>query len=105
MTKTFRVRVEPREYNIIKNLSNEKDITFAKATRQLIEDKNIIVGNEVVNIKNMDEKEINELIKKLEKQKEKLKKEDDKESSGAGLVAGSIVAGLIYLLSKSMKND
>jgi len=105
MAETFRVRVEPREYNIIKNLANEKDITFAKATKQLIEEKNIIVGNEVVNIKNMDEEEINEVINDLEKEKEKLKQKDDKESSGAGLVAGSIVAGLIYLLSKNIGKD
>ena len=102
MAETYRVRVKPREYNIIKNLANEQDITFAEATKQLIEGDNIIVGDEVVNMKNLDEKEINNLINKLEKQKEQLKQEDEKESSGAGLVAGSIVAGLIYLLSKSI---
>lgn len=104
MAETYRVRVRPKEYNIIKKYSNEKDVTFAEAIRKLIQGNNIIVGDEVVNIENMDEKEISDLINKLENQKEQLKNEDDKNSSGVGLVAGSIVAGLIYLLTKSKNN-
>jgi len=101
MAKTKRIRVRPKEYNIIKKYSNENEVTFAEATKELIQGNNVIVGDEVVNIENMDEKEIDELIEELKIQKEQLKKEDSKESSGVGLVAGSIVAGIIYLLSKS----
>jgi len=104
MSETYRVRVRPKEYKMIKNLSEKDNITFAEATERLIEQNNIIFGEEVINLKNMDEKEIDEVIKSLEDEKEKVKSEENS-SSGNGLVLGSIVAGLIYLLSKSAGKD
>jgi len=104
MAETYRVRVRPKEYKMIKNLAEKNNITFAEATERLIEQNNIIFGEEVINLKNMDEKEIDEVIKSLEEEKEKVNSEEENSSSGSGLVFGSIVAGLIYLLSKSKNN-
>lgn len=48
MAETYRVRVRPKEYKMIKNLAEEKDITFAEAVERLIEGNNIIMGDKVV---------------------------------------------------------
>jgi len=101
MAKTKRVRVKPREYNMIANLADKENISYSEATEKLIEQTNIIIGEEVINMENMDEEEIKEMINNLEEEKKNFKEGGENKSSGSGLIFGSIVAGLIYLLSKN----
>ena len=105
MAETYRVRVKPKQYNMITNLAEKKEITFAEATEKLIDGGNVVVGENVIDVENMDEKEIDQLIDDLEKEKNNIKSSSENDSSKSGLVIGSVVAGLIYLLSKGIGKD
>jgi len=101
--QTYRVRVKPKQYNMIKNLAENQDITFAEATEKLIDGGNVVVGENVINLDEMDEKEIDKIINDLEKEKKNVKSKKKSGSSGSGLMIGGIVAGLLYLLTKNGK--
>lgn len=89
---------------MIKNLAENEDITFAEATEKLIDGGNVVVGENVINADNMSENEIEKLINDLEKEKENVKLKNKNGSSGSGMMIGGIIAGLLFLLSKSGKN-
>lgn len=84
LAETYRVRVRPREYKIIKELAEKENITFAEAVERLIKNnqKNIIVGDEVETME-----------------------VDDGEGGGNGLLFGVLMAAGFAFLSKYMNND
>jgi len=48
MAKTLRVRVKPKQYKTIKNLAERENITYSEAVERLIEDRNVILGDDIV---------------------------------------------------------